>query len=342
MGFIYWFALFSTASFANMLGLNISSTFNSAITIYILIPLLMIPMMILSGAMFSFDKLNRTFGRVDKVPFIAEIMVTRWGYEALMVHHFKDNEFTKLFYELERQESVSDFKKVYWLPEMYERLGRVDKEVRTLNHIDVTKSDFKVLVNEIKKENSHAAIIEANIRQKGDEEAIKLIKPVYFNEIIEYNSENFNPIRSRKVYEYLKSLDTFYSTLFKYASRKRQNKINYYLENKPERYQEYYDRYFNEAIADMLKKVYEKNKIMEYKNQLVQHIDPIYQIPIPLSKLSFRTHFFAPKKHFLGKYFDTYWFNMAFIWMLTAILYLFLYFDVFKTLLTIGNRLKRK
>ena len=58
MGFIYWFAMFSTAAFANMLGLNISTTFNSAVTIYILIPLLMIPMMILSGATVSYTHLR--------------------------------------------------------------------------------------------------------------------------------------------------------------------------------------------------------------------------------------------------------------------------------------------
>ncbi len=76
MFFHYWIALFATAFCANMLGLNISASFNSAITIYIVIPLLIIPMMVLSGAMFSFDKLNRKIGNVDKVPLIAEFMPT--------------------------------------------------------------------------------------------------------------------------------------------------------------------------------------------------------------------------------------------------------------------------
>jgi ABC-type multidrug transport system ATPase subunit len=130
MGFIYWFALFSTAAFANMLGLNISASFNSAVTIYILIPLVMIPMMVLSGAMFSFDKLNRHVSRVDKVPVIAEFMVTKWSYEALMVHQFKDNKFMKnKLYEIEKEESQSDYKKVYWLPELTERLERIKNEV---------------------------------------------------------------------------------------------------------------------------------------------------------------------------------------------------------------------
>src|SRR5690606_17901510 len=34
----YWLVLFTATCFANMLGLNISSAFNSAVTIYILIP----------------------------------------------------------------------------------------------------------------------------------------------------------------------------------------------------------------------------------------------------------------------------------------------------------------
>ena len=35
----------------------------------------MIPMMVLSGAMFSFDKLNRTIGSVNKVPFVADMFL---------------------------------------------------------------------------------------------------------------------------------------------------------------------------------------------------------------------------------------------------------------------------
>ena len=97
----YWLALFTTAFCANMLGLNISASFNSAITIYIVIPLLIIPMMVLSGAMFPFDKLNRKIGNVEKVPLIAELMPTRWTYEALIVTQFKDNQYSKQVYNKE-------------------------------------------------------------------------------------------------------------------------------------------------------------------------------------------------------------------------------------------------
>ena len=352
MDFVYWLALFSTAAFANMLGLNISATFNSAVTIYILIPLLMIPMMILSGAMFSFDKLNKRIGRIDKVPFVAEIMVTKWGYEALMVHQFKDNAYAQLpqtkkkntpkFFDLEMMSSIADFKKVYFLPEMRERLGRINKEVRELNEMDVTQNDLKLIINEINKENKLIQVIETNFLSKSDEESKQLITPVYFDNVEDLTTGDFDSAKSRKVYEYLKKLESFYSQLFNLADRKRQNMITYYQDNNPEMYLEYYNRYYNEGIADIVKKVYEKNKILEYRNQLIQHIDPIYEIPLPEHLLSFRTQFYAPMKHFMNRYFDTYWFNIIVIWILTLLFYVFLYFDVFKRLLTLGEGLKRK
>jgi ABC transport system ATP-binding/permease protein len=342
MNFTYWFALFSTAAFANMLGLNISATFNSAVTIYILIPLLMIPMMILSGAMFSFDKLNQRIGRVDKVPFVAEIMVTKWGYEALMVHQFKDNLFTDRFYGLERLESISDFKKVYYMPEMKERLARVDKELKNINQVDVTKDDLKLIINEIRKENKLLQLIHGEYNKLIRDESDQVVQPVFFEGIDEITPENFNAAKSRKIFDYLKNLEAFYSNMFQLANRMRQNMITYFLENKPEIYQERYNRYFNEGIADICKKVYEKNKILEYKNELVQHIDPIYEFPIPSGLLSFRSQFLAPTKHFLNHYFDTYWFNMAVIWILTLICYILLYFESFKKLMNLGDGLKRR
>jgi hypothetical protein len=301
----------------------------------------MIPMMVLSGAMFSFDKLNQHIGRVDKVPFVAEIMPTKWGFEALMVNQFKNNKFTETFYELERQESIADFKKVYYLPEMRERLSRVDKELRSVNQIDITKDDLKLIIHEINKENKLVKLIEEEYKIQYQGEAEQILKPVYFNTIAEITPENFSPNHSRQIFEYLNNLETFYVTLFQQANQKRQNMITYFLDNKPTLYQERYDRYFNEGIADICKKIYEKNKIVEYKNQLVQHIDPIYEYPIPEHLLSFRSHFLAPTKHFLNRYFDTFWFNMTVIWILTALSYATLYHETLKKILTLGDRLKR-
>src|ERR1700691_1056389 len=88
MWFDYWLVLFSVSCFANLLGLNISASFNSAVTIYILIPFLIIPQLLLSGIVVKFDKLNPVdnygiFSSQTEVPLVGQVMASRWAYEAL-------------------------------------------------------------------------------------------------------------------------------------------------------------------------------------------------------------------------------------------------------------------
>ncbi|MCK4661839.1 MAG: ATP-binding cassette domain-containing protein [Bacteroidales bacterium] len=309
----YWMALFTTSTFANMLSLNISSAFNSAVTIYILIPLLIIPQMALGGAMFSFDKLNKMIGSVDKVPLVAEFITARWTYEALLVKHFKDNEFEKDFYELEKQISISDFKQVYYLPELTEK---VDKIISRLNSkdeeiIETTKNDFKLLRNELSKEIKRVPEIK-----------FELINQLYidsFSNFVQYNTN-----------DYIEQLTSYYANKFSEADYKKEKIIEYLDNTHPGYYNSKRAKYHNEAVTDIVKKVYEKNKIVEYKNNLIQHVDPIFQDPEASSFLNFRCHFYAPRKQIFGKYFDTFWFNIVIVWMLTIILYITLYYNHLK------------
>ncbi len=57
-----------------------------------------------------------------KVPFIAELMPTRWTYEALIVSQFKDNKYSQTVFttrkgkhiiELQKKISEAEFNKVY-------------------------------------------------------------------------------------------------------------------------------------------------------------------------------------------------------------------------------------
>jgi len=325
MNFIYWLALFSTAAFANMLGLNISASFNSAVTIYILIPLVMIPMMILSGAMFSFDKLNRHVSRVDKVPVLADLMVTKWSYEALMVHQYKDNRFMRSkLYGIEKEESQSDFKKVYWLPELSERLEGIRAEVQNTGIVVNSANDLLLLGNEIGKESK-------NNKDLPPFEGITGLQPGMFTTSM-----------ADQLATYLAALDRYYGEKFLRISRQKENYLNFYLDRDPEAYNRLRDQYHNEAVSDIVRKVYEKNKIIEYDHTLVQHYDPIYQDPFVPDVLTLRTHFFSPGKPLLGKIYDTYCYNMAVIWLLTLFLYCALYFEWLKKLINLSQRYKKK
>jgi len=323
MLFEYWFALFTTAAFANMLGLNISATFNSAVTIYILIPLLMIPMMILSGAMFPFDKMNRTVGSIDKVPWIAEIMPTKWSYEALMVNQFRNNDFQKNFYEIEKRESTADFKNVHILPELKKNLTFIED-----NWYKFDEPEIKIEINESLR------LLKKELGKEQNRTGLP------FESLHQLDTSLFNEIIMGKTSEYIQQLELHYSTMFQKATNEKENIIRYLLKTNPELYNKKRANYHNESVEDQVKKRFEKNKMLRYKDELIQQIDPVYKDPDVEGYLNFRAHFFAPQKYFAGKYRDTYWFNMMFIWVLTLFFYVTLYFEILKKTLSLPEYIR--
>ena len=100
-----------------MVGLNISASFSSAVTIYILIPLLIIPQLLLSGVVINFDKFNPRVTKPYGVPLIGEVMASRWAFEAFMVTQFKDNKFEKQFYEWDKTIANAEYKRIYYIPD---------------------------------------------------------------------------------------------------------------------------------------------------------------------------------------------------------------------------------
>jgi len=307
MTLAYWLALFSTAVCANMIGLVISSAFNSAVTIYILIPLVMIPMMVLSGAMFSFEKLNRRLTSIDRVPLVAELMPTKWSYEALMVHQFKDNEFEKNFYDYEKRISYNNFKSAYLIPELEERLNDCKNEYRQRGSLEATLPAWEVLKNEL-------------LHWQG------AVDDYHFQEH-ELDPEAITPATLEQATRLLRTLKQHYITNFSTASREKERYLGKLMEDRRNLYFSMLDRYHNESVADQVKKIYEKNQIIEYQGRLYQRIDPIFLDPEPRG-IGIRSHFFAPRKYFLGHYYDTFSFNIAFIWFLTLVLYVVLYYDL--------------
>lgn len=323
MNFYYWMALFSTAAFANLLGLNISASFNSAITIYIIIPLLIIPMMVLSGAMFSFDKLNRNIGSVKHVPLIAETMATRWTYEALMVHQFKDNEFESYFYEFEKNESEADFELSQKIPALKKVLSQVVNKYNSGEPGNKYSGNLQLLYNEIARYQ-------------------KMVPEMIFQELNQLNPMGFTQKTAFATSYYLKIMEGYFGDKLASAERKKENIIRFMLNEDARLFQTLKDTYSNESVSDIVKKRFERNRILEYKNHLIQQYHPIYQDPEPVGYFNIRAHFFAPQKHFMGLYFDTYWFNILVVWSMAFVMYFTLYFDVLGKVIRFTENIRLK
>ncbi|HHZ94538.1 MAG TPA: ATP-binding cassette domain-containing protein [Flavobacteriales bacterium] len=112
---IHVIVLFSVSTFGNLLGLNISAAFKSAKVIYMIIPLLIIPQIIFGGAIVRFDRFNTWFTHNTQVPFLGDIMVSRWGFEALAVHSYRENAYEVQFSDLDDIIRHSAWRRDFWL-----------------------------------------------------------------------------------------------------------------------------------------------------------------------------------------------------------------------------------
>ncbi|SFE28971.1 ATP-binding cassette domain-containing protein [Thermophagus xiamenensis] len=324
MYFEFWIALFTISAFANILGLIISASFNSIITIYILIPLLMIPQMVLGGAMFTFDKLNKDFSSPDVVPVIAEFMPSRWIYEGLMVHQYKHNNFKKNIFDVEMRESMADFKQVYYIPTLRDIVSETQRYLNGDENIssEQFKSNIELLRNEISRE-------------------MKRVPSIPFNNLNQITPDQFSDKTVVDINNYLDRILKYYQNEFFKANSTKEQFLTANINANREKFERIRDDYFNESINDIVRKVFDKNKILREDDHLIQMVDPIYQKPEPSNYLDFRTHFFAPAKYFAGHFFETLWFNIAVVWVLTILLYIVLYFDLLKKGLNFAGRFKR-
>ncbi len=106
--------MFSTAFVGIAAGLFISSVVSSPKTAINIIPLILIPNIILGGALIKYDEMNRSFDIIQnirqwfvpddqkeeasklKVPAICHLMPLRWSYEAIIILHAEHNPASRL------------------------------------------------------------------------------------------------------------------------------------------------------------------------------------------------------------------------------------------------------
>lgn len=314
MNIQYFLILFTGSAFANMLGLNISAGLNSVVTIYILIPFILVPQLLLSGVIVKFDKLHKSVSSYKYVPFAGDMMTSRWMYEALVVTQYKNNKYEKHFFEVNKKISENMFKANFLIPELKSQLTKIEKSENSdgLETLNATK----LLKNEILKMQS---------TELNKECALDLDKEWQSDKIREYlkNAEVFFTNKLRE-YEYQK--DGIYSALYEKYGKEAVMSLK--------------DNYHNQSVTDICLNNQEINKYVIAENEIIQTTNPIYKTPD--SNIG-RAHFYAPVKIFYGKKIDTYYFNILFIWFTTLLLYFALQTDALRKLLNyLGNIKFRK
>ncbi|MCF8277782.1 MAG: ATP-binding cassette domain-containing protein [Flavobacteriales bacterium] len=311
MNMAYFLVLFSTACFANMLGLNISASFRNAVTIYILIPFLIIPQLLLSGVIVEFDKLNPGFSSNEYVPITGEIMASKWAYEALAVHQFKTNKYQNDLFEFDKTISEATFRKDYWIPELKKKVISLDAESMDQ---DKQISTLGLIRSELIKEN--------NFNQD-----------LQFAKVDELTPDKLSAELQTELREYLDRLAKHYVKKRNTVDAEKDGLIATKIKTPEEReaFNLLRDDNYNESLGDLVLNSSDFYRIIERDGKFIQRLHPIYQDPVGSNLL--RSHFFAPRKMLFGHYIDTYWANVLVIWLMSIFLMVTLYFDALSKLL---------
>jgi len=304
-----WIILFSTACFGNMLGLNISAGMRTAVSIYILIPLILVPMLLLGGAMIKFDDLHKSISKKIYVPFVGDLMVTRWAYESLCVEQFKSNKFEKPFFKYDMEISQYDWYASFLVPALKIKVDNCLNSAKNTEFKENSVSDFEKLNFHIKYLSSISGIVPGS----------------WFSNL---NYQMFNENVASETRTWLDSM----KTAFRMKSRSLTYKRDALIKEISTRMGE--DKFiklradnYNENLANFVLNRLAVNKIYDSDNKLIQKADPIFMAPG--SKLG-RAHFLAPFKQVGNLKIETMIFDMLVVWLMILCLFVTLYYNILK------------
>lgn len=301
----YWIVLFSAACCSNVVGLIISSTLNSVKVIYISIPILVIPQLLFSGVIVKYTKLNPMFAHPTEVPWIGDLMLSKWAYEALAVTQAKDNVYTSKIYEIEKDRVSSAWKLDYWIPAMKDE---VDHLFNSNASVESKQKSASLLKTELRKEmnlwedlacpSCHFELPKTE-SQRSDFQ-------VYWYTFLDELKHEYTAIHDRKSKE-----------LERVKLRIGLTQMNALEED-----------YFNASLNELVTDKNEIIKVVKYKGELVCVDSPIY---LTHAKDGFfEAPFYSPYKKIMGIEIGTLYANLLVIWIFIVVGFVLLYTDVLR------------
>jgi ABC-type multidrug transport system ATPase subunit len=305
-----WLILFTTACYGNLIGLNISAGMRTVVSIYILIPLILVPQLLLGGVMIKFDDLHKSISNKIYVPVVGDIMATRWAYEAIAVEQFKDNQYEKPIFDTDMEISQNDYVARTLISNLTTKVNLCKTAAK--NPLDLATKDKDLML--------------VNYHLKELTKNIGLDLPAVFSNL---NGKNFNEFVADSLINYLAVLKHQYRA---YASEADNQRTKILTEREKEIGVEgsikLLENYKNKSLSDLLKNENNPPDIWESTTRLIQKTQPIFMIPD--SKIG-RAQFYAPYK-VLGNLplIPTLLFNLAAMWIMIGLFFVALYYNLLK------------
>ncbi len=319
MELIFFLVLFSTAVFANMLGLNISAGMNSVVSIYILIPLLLVPQLLLSGTVVEFEDLHKSLTNRRQVPVIGDLMASRWAYEALAVAQFKRNDFEKHFYDVDKRISEASYRTSFLVPRLMTIIDDCERYLENNENEKEAIRNLKILSNEIQSFGRNPELF-----------------PFEYAE--ELNIVEFTPGIAEETRGYLTYVRIHFQEVQSEANARKDSIYQALVDKMGSEgiYQLRQDHY-NDQLADQLTNRMDIEKIFLSGDRFIQKKDPVFKDPE--SNIG-RAHFYAPVKIVNDQRYETLWFNIIILWIMSFGLYITLLLDTLHKIIEYFNRIR--
>lgn len=281
----WWFILFMTALLSNLTGLLLSQILSSVVAIYISIPILLIPQILLCGLVVSFSDLTPK-STTGNVPLIGDLIPSRWSYEALAVTSFANNDYEKPFFQLDKEKYETQFYNMVFLYELQSQLE--------------TMNDEKKRGKEVNPD--HLNVIQTNLPVLTEYAGLEAYQGDY----------SYDSLR-----EYMKNAEKILSKKSNRATLDKEAVVDQFVrENGKEALLELKKNHHNLKLEDFVVGADQGRMLDIVDGHIVPRVGPIFLTP---HNQMGRAPFYSSEKIVAGIHVKTLWFNMGIIFLMCIV-----------------------
>ena len=289
----WWLILFITALLSSLVGLLLSQCLSSIVAIYISIPILLIPQILLCGLVVSFSDLTPK-STTGNVPVIGDLIPSRWAYEALAVTSFTDNAYKAPFFELDKKKYENQYYNMGFLDELQSQLETMKDEKKRGKEVDP----------------SHMETIRMNLPELTAYCGMKTYQGDYSYESLRQYMKEAEQILSKRSNEMTLKADKLMSEMVREQGKET------IIELKRDHY--------NLNLEDCVIGANQKRMLDVIDNHIVARTGIIYLTP--KSKVG-RAPFYSSEKILGSWHIKTLWFNLGIMLLMSIVVAIFLFTD---------------
>ena len=245
---------------------------------------MLIPQILFSGAVIDFNKIHPWFVSDKYVPFISEVMVSRWAYEAINVSLFLECGYSERFYLLEKEINNASYHRNFLLPEIEKHF--FGDNWSTEHYLTSDSAKYKLLVDGFRHLERFTGESYEHLYQNRIEGAALSQFIRDFRNRCRQKSDSLQALRDEVI-------ELMGRDAFSLLELTRNHKLS-------------------QVVMDETN--VQKVKVTE--DEFIRKMGPIYYIP---DNNFGRAHFYAPARRVAGHIIPTSCFNLYVIWLMAFI-----------------------